>query len=153
KINSALKSIGVQRNAREIARKDIKVETLGSSAIVQLSVRDQDATVASNLANALSRIVIQTRIDVGKERAVDFADLDKQIAALGSSIAASDAELAALNGQIASSPTSSPDLRSQQDAVAKLRTFQKHTQDQLIAQRDSTSSVVANAPRPTIIQA
>jgi capsular polysaccharide biosynthesis protein len=77
---------------------NITVAPLGTSGILQITVKDSNPVAAAAIANALANDLIQTRIDVGP--AAKRAKLDAQIKTLSDRIAVIDQDIAALNGQL-----------------------------------------------------
>src|SRR2546422_32386 len=58
-VNAALARVGASRDASALAAQDVNLQGMGSSNVMQLTVRDQDPKVAAGLANALAEDLIQ----------------------------------------------------------------------------------------------
>jgi capsular polysaccharide biosynthesis protein len=98
-VASALATVGVtKRDAVEIAEHEVSVSPLGTSGVVQLTVRDRSPRVAAAIANALAADVIKTGLTVSSGRAQRIlAEFDRRIDALDRQIASADrASLSAL---------------------------------------------------------
>jgi capsular polysaccharide biosynthesis protein len=86
-VRGALEQSSVQRDGADVAGQ-VRVEPVGTSGVLELSVTDQDAEVSARLANALAAEVVRIREDVvlgGTHQLL--AQLDEQIAALDAQIA------------------------------------------------------------------
>jgi len=82
-VREALEEIGASRDPTVVARKQIDVQALGSSGVMQLSVTDTDPKVAVALANAVAREVIRSRLAVTSGQAASVVrELDRQITRL-----------------------------------------------------------------------
>jgi capsular polysaccharide biosynthesis protein len=57
-VESAIAAAGVDRNAAEVARRQVTVTAVGSSGVVTLAVTDRDPQVALRLASALATAVV-----------------------------------------------------------------------------------------------
>jgi hypothetical protein len=93
-IRTALAKAGVVRDTARLSRNDVQLEQLGSSAVLQLSVRDRDPQAAASLANALAAQLVELRLDLRRGAAIRLAaqldarieELSKQIDGLGKRI-------------------------------------------------------------------
>lgn len=125
------------RNAQDVARR-VSVRALGSSGVIQLSVRDRNAEEAALIANALAAEVIETRLDVatgGKPQVLSA--LDRRITSLNRKIAALDARISSrFNG--------APALERQRDFLAQQRSVAEAARVNLLASDALT-------PKPSII--
>ena len=93
-VREALATIGVRRDATNLARRHVSVQALGSSGVMQLSVTDSDPEVAVALANAIAEAVIKTRLQVtAGEAATVVRSLDQQITRLQRQISDLDARI------------------------------------------------------------
>ena len=93
--------IGARRDATEMARRHVRVQALGSSGVMQLSVTDSDPEVAMALANAIAEAVIKARLQVTAGQAVTVVrQLDQQLDRLQQQISDLDARIdgAAIDG-------------------------------------------------------
>lgn len=142
-VRTALGKVGVARDPATLAREDVHLEQLGSSSVLQLSVRDRDPGVASSLANALAAQLIQVRLDLRRGAAIRLAsqlearidDLRKQIDALDKSIVDHQTRAAAAG------PNGSPSLNAQ---LASLRNTRSNLVSQQSALETSRSQLTAN---------
>ena len=81
-----------QRDPIDVAKNRVSVSSLGTSGVVQLSVRDRDGTVAAALANALALEIVRTRSGASAGRAeLILADLEREINSLSARISRADA--------------------------------------------------------------
>jgi capsular polysaccharide biosynthesis protein len=95
-IVAALKVAEAMRDpVKEIS--NITVAPLGTSGIVQITVKDSNPVAAAAIANALANDLIDTRIN---SHASQRAALDAKIKTLTDRIAAIDQDIAGLNGQL-----------------------------------------------------
>ena len=79
-VADALREIGARRDAAEVARRQIDVQALGSSGVMQLSVTDTNPRVAVRLANAVAEAVIESRLAVTSGQAAGVVrEMDEQI--------------------------------------------------------------------------
>jgi capsular polysaccharide biosynthesis protein len=116
----------------------VSVRALGSSGIIQISVRDKFAEGAATIANALAAEVIETRLAVATgERRQVVGELDRRITALNRKISTLDA-------QIAARPLASTAAESQRDFLAQQRSVAE-------VERISLLANAALNPRPSII--
>jgi hypothetical protein len=142
-VRTALGKVGVARDHATLAREDVQLEQLGSSSVLQLSVRDRDPGVASSLANALAAQLIQVRLDLRRGAAIRLAsrlearidDLRKQIVALDEVIVDRQTRAAAAG------PNGSPSLNAQ---LASLRNERSNLVSQQSALETSRSQLTAN---------
>jgi uncharacterized protein involved in exopolysaccharide biosynthesis len=81
---------------------NITVAPVGTSGVVQITVKDANPVAAAAIANALAKDLIDTRIRVSP--ASQRAALDAQIKTLSDRIAAIDQEITSLNGQLRDLP-------------------------------------------------
>jgi capsular polysaccharide biosynthesis protein len=140
-VKGALTKAGARGlDPEKVADADITVTSLGSSGLLQLSVRDRSATRAAAIANALANAVIQTRLEStrGTSRAV-LSDLDSRLTALRARITRADAKLAAL---------SAPGSR---DAVTRQRQSLVTQEGVLESERVSLLTASAAKPQPAIV--
>ena len=92
-VQAALARIGVQRDALNVANHGVTVRPLGTSGVLQLSVKDRDAKAAAAIANSLAVQVIHARLGVSSgalQRAL--ATISKQIDDLGGGTSSVDVQ-------------------------------------------------------------
>src|SRR6266508_1758547 len=68
----ALDTAGVGRDATTFAQRNVRVQALGSSGVIQLDVRDVDRVAAAKIANALAQDVIATRSTISRGEATEL---------------------------------------------------------------------------------
>lgn len=133
----------IGRDPDDVAQR-ISVRALGSSGIVQISVRDEFAEGAATIANALAAEVIETRLAVATgERRQILSDLNRRITSLNRKISALDA-------QIASRPSATAAER-QRDFLAQQRSVAEAERVSLIANDalNPKPSIISRASTPT----
>lgn len=144
-VKDALATVGVRRDARELALHDIEVEALGSSGVLQLSVIDSDPRVAVALANAIGKSVIQARLEVTAGQAAKVVqDLDKQISQLQAQAGELDRAIDDLNPQ-------SDFTRGQLDQLVLQREALSQRLSQLQTERATVEGDRALRPKAAII--
>jgi capsular polysaccharide biosynthesis protein len=94
---AALKAAGVTRDPVKVIP-NITLVPLGTSGVLQLTVKDPDAAAAAGIANALAEDLIQTRLAVSP--AAHKAALDAQIKTVTDQIAALNVEITSLKDQL-----------------------------------------------------
>lgn len=97
-IISALNTAGVVRDPVKVTS-NIALVPLGTSGVLQLTVKDSDPVAAAGIANALAEDLIQTRLKVSP--VAQRAALETQIKTVNDRIAALDADIKSLNAQLA----------------------------------------------------
>lgn len=152
-VSDALRKAGVtDRDPTKEALANVTVSPLGSSGLLELSVKDRSAKHAAAIANALAAAVIHTRLGftLGASRTV-LTDLDKRLTTLQERISRADARIAALNARGAGR-TGDP-LRSQREAVERGRQSLRTQEGVLESERVTLLTASAAKPRPTIVSA
>jgi capsular polysaccharide biosynthesis protein len=145
----ALQEVGVTRDVREVAEHHVSLAALGSSGVLGLTVTDTDPRVAAQLANALARGLIETRLEITSGRvAGTLTDLDAQIDRITRQILDADRRLDEVEGMIAAgaSPDSLRALRAQLNELLDLRGL--HAQRRLTLETERASILVSDALRP-----
>jgi capsular polysaccharide biosynthesis protein len=154
-VTAALTQAGVTgRRAGDVARDMVSVRALGSSGIVQMSVRDENPAAAAAIANALAAEVINTRREVttGESRET-LRVLDGRISNLNRRISALDARISSLAVQTetAASSSAANSARSKGDEAERLRDSLAQQRTLVEAERVSLLSSDALRPKPQII--
>lgn len=152
-IRTALGKAGVARDLERLARKDVQLDQLGSSAVLELSVRDRDPRVASSLANALAAQLIQIRLDLRRGAAIRLAsqlearidDLRKQIDTLDETIVDRQTRAAAAG------PNGSPSLNAELSALRNTRTNLVDQRSTLETSRSQLTANDAMLPEASVI--
>jgi capsular polysaccharide biosynthesis protein len=139
-VREALEKIGVRRDATELAKRHVRVQALGSSGVMQLSVTDSDPKVAVALANAIAAAVIKTRLQVTAGEAVTVArSLDQQLTRLQQEISDLDARIDQAGGVVGSGQ-----LVRRREALAQ-------RMSQLESERASVETTRALRPRAAVL--
>lgn len=141
-VREALATIGVRRDATELARRHVSVQALGSSGVMQLSVTDSDPEVAVALANAIAESVIRTRLQVtAGEAASVVRSLDKQITLFQQQISDLDARIDQAGGAAASGQ------------LVRRREALEQRMSQLESERASVQTTRALRPKADVLDA
>jgi hypothetical protein len=77
-VQTAINAAGVQRNALDVARHEVAVTSLGSSAVVTLTVTDPSQYVAGRLARSLATGVVTALNGLGTQSSQNLAALARQ---------------------------------------------------------------------------
>ena len=139
-IRNALEKIGVRRDATELAKRHVRVQALGSSGVMQLSVTDSDPKVAVALANAIAAAVIRTRLQVTAGQAATVVrSLDQQLTRLQQEISDLDARIDQAGGAAGSGQ-----LVRRREAIAQ-------RMSQMESERASVETTRALRPRAAVL--
>lgn len=139
-IRNALEKIGARRDATELAKRHVRVQALGSSGVMQLSVTDSDPKVAVALANAIAAAVIRTRLQVtAGEAATVVRSLDQQLTRLQQEISDLDARIDQAGGAAGSGQ-----LVRRREAIAQ-------RMSQMESERASVETTRALRPRAAVL--
>ena len=144
------------RDPVDVAKNHVKVQALGSSGLVQLSVSDRSPRAAAAIANALANRVIATRMAVTQGQGEQIkASLDRRIAAANQTIARLDAKIddLTLRSSTAQSPGVANGLRASRDEASRQRDFAAQQRAVLESERVSLLSNGALQPKPSVISA
>jgi capsular polysaccharide biosynthesis protein len=154
-VSRALRAIGASRDPAVAARDHVKVQTLGTSGVLRLTVTDESPTVAASLANALTREVIAVTTHISNGRVSQTLDaLASQIDSLTNRIHAADRRMNTLTSEIAATALPSrvavlqstlTDLVQLRDALAQSRTLLQSEQANIVA-------TDATRPQATVVQ-
>ncbi len=93
-VQGAIKTAGVNRNALDVARHEVAVTSLSSSAIVTVTVTDPSRPVAIRLSRSLANAVVNVLNGLGTQSSLQLASLARQRAQLDASRARLLAKLA-----------------------------------------------------------
>ncbi len=94
-VQNALDVAGVKRDPTTFAARNVVVQPLGSSGVMELQVKDVDPYAAATIANALAADVIATRTAISRTQALQMIDsLTAQISSFDTRIANLDAQTA-----------------------------------------------------------
>jgi len=152
-VRSILERVHIHRDASALAHRDVSVESVGSSAVLQLTVTDPDPTVAARLANALAHSLIDKRVaatEGATDRAID--QLSAQIAELEKTIASLTNRAADLRERAATAlPVAAATLRARADNVQTQASIAQSRDADLRTELDTLAAARAGRPEPTII--
>jgi CheY-specific phosphatase CheX len=81
-VATAIRAAHVRRNATEVASHDVAVNSVGSSAVVSLTVTDPDRRTAIRLAASIARAVVAQLNGLSSSYATELANLNTQNLAL-----------------------------------------------------------------------
>jgi hypothetical protein len=141
-IRTALAKAGVVRDTARLSRNDVQLEQLGSSAVLQLSVRDRDPQTAASLANALAAQLVQLRLDLRRGAAIRLAaQLDNRIEELSNQLDALNKRI--LERQVGSS-AAGPNGASTDPELITLQNARTNLLDQKSALETARSQLSAN---------
>jgi capsular polysaccharide biosynthesis protein len=141
-VRGALARIGARRDATELARRQVRVQALGSSGVMQLSVTDTDPKVAVVLANAIAEAVIKARLQVtAGEAATVVRSLDQQLTRLQRQISDLDARIDRAGGAAGSGQ------------LVRRREALDQRMSQLESERASVETTRALRPRAAVLDA
>lgn len=98
-VADALAAAGVQRDVEQFTTRNIELQPLGTSGVLDLQVKDTDPVAAAAIANALAAEVVKTRATVNESEARQLAaSLTDQLKALDARIAQLEARIAGFRG-------------------------------------------------------
>ncbi len=153
-VTAALEAAGIRsRNPVDVAKHHVSVQALGTSAVLQLSATDRNPRVAADIANAIARRVIQTRLAVSKGQVQQtLTALNDRIDELTRQIADADTTIDSLALELATAPEDRANsLRTKRDAAVRNRGYLAQQRTILESERDSLLSANALRPNPSII--
>jgi capsular polysaccharide biosynthesis protein len=149
-VRDALMEVGARRNSTDVAQRNIDVQALGSSGVVQLSVVDSDPKVAVALANAVANAIIDARLQVTAGQAATVVeDLDRQASRLQRQIDSLDGKIDALSPG-ASDPGGSAG-RSELDRLVRERDILVQRLTQIQTERANVEGTRALRPKAAIL--
>ena len=154
-VGAALKRAGISdRDPATVARDAVTVQSLGSSGLLKLSVRDSSPEHAVSIANALAAAVIQTRLGFTRAGSLSvLRDLNTRLAALGERISTTEAKIAALNARAAAPGAQPGALSAARDAAQRERQSLVEQQGVLESERVSSLTAASSKPKPEIFSA
>jgi capsular polysaccharide biosynthesis protein len=105
RIAVALNAAGAGRDPTVYAQNNVRIQPVGSSAVLELSVVDTDPIVAAAVTNLLADALIQTRKQIAEARFADvLKDLDARIAGAKTTVRYRLRQLSRAAGQRGVSP-------------------------------------------------
>src|SRR5437870_5120797 len=114
RIASALRKAHATRNVNDFAANDVAIKVVGTSGVVDLSVTDTSATVATVVANDLARQLVQARQQVAG------GDVPQLVESLNAQISSATQRIAELNAATGAS-VANVDARAAQARVLKIQ--------------------------------
>jgi uncharacterized protein involved in exopolysaccharide biosynthesis len=154
-VSAALSAAHIEgRDVAAVAEHDVSVRALGSSGILELSVRDRDPRAAAALANTLADRLIRARLAVTQGQFQSLLDdLARQIEGLTKSISSADTKVDSLSieAATASNAREANVLRARRDEAERNRDFLAQERSVLESQRVGLLSSDALRPKPSII--
>jgi hypothetical protein len=146
-VQSAINQAKVKRNATQVARQEISVTPLGSSAIMVLTVTDPSSQVAIALTGALANAVVNELNQLGIKDNPELATLSKTSAELAARRNQLLTQLSSANASNASTSVQVQSLLSQLGAIEQeLTTNQSDTQQVLATLTTETGASVVSVP-------
>lgn len=117
-VEDALRETGASRDPVRIVRESLRVQALGVSGAVEISVTDVNPSVASALANALSRGLVERWPEASGQSGDALAALQQKIDSVGAEMDQLEEQIARLNATIASTADGATDpvLTARRDA-------------------------------------
>ena len=146
-VRSVINQAKVNRNATQLAKHEISVTPLGSSAIMALTVTDRSSPVAVALAGSLAHAVVNELNQLGINDNPQLAALSKTSAQLAARRNELLRELGAANASNAATSVQVQSLLSQLAAVEQeLSTNQTEAQQVLATVTTETGASVVSVP-------
>ena len=147
-VQSALSQAKINRNATDVARHEILVTPLSSSAIMVMTVTDPSSQVALKLARALANAVVDELNQLGIKDDPELAALSKTSSQLANRRNQLLSQLSSANASNASTSVQAQSLLSQLGSVQQdLTTNQSETQQVLATLTTETGASVVSLPR------
>jgi len=146
-VQGALSQVKVNRNAAQVARHEVSVSPLGSSAIMVLTVTDPSPKVAMALAGSLANAVVNQLNELGVKDNPELAALAKTSSALGTRRNQLLTELSSANASNAATSVQVQSLLSQLGAIEQQQaTNESETQQILASLTAETGASVVSLP-------
>jgi capsular polysaccharide biosynthesis protein len=155
-VGDALRSAGLTDDPVSFAKNNVSVSSLGSSGVLQVSVKEAHPAVAQTLANALSDALVKAPTSAGGQ-STTLQRVDTELATLANQISHMDQRMAGLSAEAAREGTGSQaqiqmeNLAARRSTLASQQTVAQSARYTLIVSMASTpqARVVAPAERPT----
>ena len=146
-VQSAITKAKVSRDATQVARHEITVTPMGSSAIMVLTVADPSADTAMALAGSLSSAVVNRLNELGVKDNPELAALGKTSSALAARRNQLLSQLGSTNASNAATSVPVQSLLSQLGAVEQQQaTNESQTQQILASLTSETGASVVSVP-------
>jgi capsular polysaccharide biosynthesis protein len=143
-VAAALAVAGVNRDVNKFATRNVQLQALGVSGVMDLQVKDVSPVAAAAIANALAADLVTTRL------AVSRSDANQLIAALTSQIKSLDRYIAKLDAETARYRSIRPDRLA---GLFSVRTSAAQQRLTLLSQVDDINQALALRPHAAIIEA
>ena len=150
-VRDALATAQIQRDPVRLARDDVSVRSLGTSNIVELSVRDREAVSAQKIANALSAELERAWLGIGHGQTPQVVkDLNSRLDDLNTKIGALDSQI---NSVVDPGKGTDPvrTLLARREDLARQAVALETERDRVVSQDalDVRASIIQSATRPT----
>ena len=135
RVASALRKAHATRNVTDFAANDVAIKVVGTSGVVDLSVTDTSATVATVVANDLARQLVQARQQVAGGDVPQLVEsLNAQISAATQRIAELNAATGASVANVNARAAQASVLKTQHDAAVRERSDLEKQRQTVLAQ-------------------
>jgi capsular polysaccharide biosynthesis protein len=151
-LKSAVAATGVPRDWTRLSSQ-VSVNSVGTSNVMRITVKDANAQVATTLANALSSAIVQTRQGGSTSIPQQIADLNKRVSDLGTQLTAADKAVDQANQALAGAQNA-PDLAARSATAAAARGTRDSIASELQSAQNSLTSletIVANRPQAQVV--
>ena len=150
-VRDALNTAGASRDAVQVATNDVSVRSLGTSNIVELSVRDRDPATAQKIANSLSAELERAWLGIGHGQTPQVvSDLNSRLDDLNQKIAALDSQI---NSVVDPGKGTDPvrTLLARREDLARQAVALETERDRVVSQDalDVRASIIQRATLPT----
>lgn len=154
-VANALRAVrATGRDANHFAASNVSLDALGSSGVLQLSVKDRDPAIAAGVANALAGQVLRTRLNLSAgQQQQALRALTDQVDAITTQVARNDALMERLAVRIADTvdPTKVALLQARRSDAARVRDSLAQRAAALETERASILSTGAARPKAAVI--
>jgi capsular polysaccharide biosynthesis protein len=150
-LGEALAAAGVQRDSTEVAAQ-VRVDPVGTSGVLQMSVTDPDPAVSASIANHLAEGIVarRTAAVLGDTQTL-LAQTDEQIVTLAQNVAAIEAEADAAARAEAAARARGLATGSSLDAISLRHSQAAEQLSRTQNQRQVLAQTLAEAVRPAVI--
>ena len=148
-VAAALKQAGADRDPVSFGRNDVRVSSLGTSNVIDISVTDVDPSIAAAVANELAADLVKTRAGLSQ------TDPSGVVANIDNEIKTRDSEIAALDARIADLSRPEANVGGRNDQTLNLlsarRTGLASERLALLTKRYDLVSAAATQSSPTVV--
>jgi capsular polysaccharide biosynthesis protein len=150
RVAAALRSAKVLRNAQEVADKNVSLRVLGTSNIVQLSVKDENPQDARLLTNSLAEELQQTWVAIARGQSPEVqAGLDRRLSDMTEQIASLDAQIDAAGVPVRNTDPVRTLLARREDLSRQAASLQAQRDKVLSDQAvNAQASIISSASTP-----